>query len=67
MPNMKYHDNMSAEELAQFNKEWQSLEDAYASAAEHDAKVQTQNPIPDEWEDPADYVGWGWVDSRGRP
>ena len=22
---------------------------------------------PEEWEDPTDYVGMGWVDSRGRP
>lgn len=64
---MKYRENMTAEELKQFNKELQALEDAYASAAAHDAKMQAQNPVPDEWEDPADYVGMGWVDSRGRP
>lgn len=63
---MKYRDNMSAEELAQFMREQQALDDAYASAAEHDAKMQAQNPIPDEWEDPSDYVGMGWIDSRGR-
>lgn len=62
---MKYKDNMTDAELAQFDKEWQALEDAYASTAAHDA--QNQQPIPDEWEDPADYVGMGWVDSRGRP
>lgn len=63
---MKYIDNMTDDELAQFNKEWQAIEDAYASAAAHDAQVQAQNPAPEEWEDPADYVGMGWVDSRGR-
>lgn len=61
---MKYKDSMTPEELAQFDKEWQELEKAYASADEHDAK---QNLAPDEWEDPSDYVGMGWVDSRGRP
>ena len=64
---MKYRDNMSVEELAQFNKEWQALDDAYASAAKHDADMQAKNPIPDEWEDPTDYVGMGWLDSRGQP
>lgn len=62
---MKYRDNMTAQELAQFMKEQQALEDAYASAAAHDA--QNQQPMPDEWEDQSDYVGMGWVDSRGRP
>lgn len=64
---MKYRENMSAEELVQFNKEWQALDDAYASAYEHDAKMQAQSPTPDEYENPSDYVGMGWVDSRGRP
>jgi len=63
---MRYRDNMTPEELAQFKREQQALEDAYASAAEHDAK-QAQTPMPDEWEDPSDYAGMGWVDSRGRP
>ena len=58
---------MTPEELAQFKREQQALEDAYASAAELDAKMQAQNPAPEEWEDPSDYVGMGWVDSRGRP
>ena len=64
---MKYRDNMSAEELAQFKREQQALEDAYTSAAEYDAKMQAENPIPDGWEEPSDYVGMGWIDSRGRP
>lgn len=64
---MKYRENMSAEELAQFNKELQTLDDAYASACEQDAKVQAQCPTPDEYENPSDYVGMGWVDSNGRP
>ena len=64
---MKYRDNMTPEELAQFKREQQALENAYASAAEHDAKMQAQNPAPEEWEDPSDYVGMGWVDSWGRP
>lgn len=64
---MKYRNNMAAQELAQFMKEQQALEDAYASAAAHDAQMQAQNPAPEELEDPSDYVGMGWIDSRGRP
>ena len=63
---MKYRDNMTDAELALFKKEQQALEDAYASAAAHDAQMQAQNPAPEEWEDPSDYVGMGWVDGRGR-
>jgi hypothetical protein len=58
---MKYRDNMTPEELAQFKKELQAQEDAYSGAAQHD----TQKPAPDELEDPSDYVGMGWVNSRG--
>jgi hypothetical protein len=64
---MKYKDNMTQAELAQFKAELQALEDAYAGAAEHDAKMQTLNPAPDEWEDPSDYAGMGWVGKDGRP
>ena len=64
---MKYRDNMTADELAQFKAELQALDGAYASAAQHDAQVQAMNPAPDELEDPSDYVGMGWIDSRGRP
>ena len=60
---MKYRDNMTPEELAQFKKELQAQEDAYAGAAQHDA----QNPIPDDWEDPSDYVGMGWIGRDGQP
>ena len=63
---MKYRDNMSKEELAQFMAEVNALNDAYESAAKHDAEMQAQNPAPDEWEDPSDYVGMGWIDSRGQ-
>jgi hypothetical protein len=62
---MKYRDNMTPAELAEFMSEVNELDAAYASAAEHDAK--TQKDAPEEWEDPSDYVGMGWVDSRGRP
>lgn len=62
---MKYRDNMTQAELDQFKREQQALEDAYTSSAEHDAKMQAE-PIPDEYEDPSDYVGMGWIDSRGR-
>ena len=64
---MEYRDNMTPAELAKFKAELQALDDAYASATQHDAQVQALNPIPNEWEDPSDYVGMGWIDSRGRP
>ena len=57
---------MTDAELAQFRQEQQALEDAYASAAAHDAQMQAQNPASEEWEDSSDYVGMGWTDSRGR-
>ena len=63
----KYRENMTLEEIAQFKAELESLDNAYASAAKHDAQVQALNPIPDQWEDPNDYIGMGWIDSRGRP
>ena len=63
---MKYRENMTADELAQFKKDLNDLDNAYKSAAEHDAKA-AMSPAPDEWEDPSDYVGMGWIDSRGRP
>lgn len=63
---MIYRDNMTAAELTQFKAEIDALDAAYASAAEHDAK-QAAHPAPDEWEDPSDYAGMGWVDRRGRP
>lgn len=64
---MKYRHSMTQAELDQFMREQQALEDAYTSSAEHDAKVQVENPAPDEYEDPSDYIGMGWIDSRGRP
>jgi len=44
---MVYKDNITPEELAQFNREYDELQAAYASAAEHDAKMQANIPIPD--------------------
>ena len=64
---MQYRENMTQAELEQFMREHDALENAYASAYEHDAKVQAQCPTPNEYEDPSDYVGMGWIDSRGRP
>ena len=64
---MKYRDNMTQDERDAFMREINALDAAYASAAAHDAAQQAANPAPEEWEDPCDYVGMGWVDSRGRP
>jgi len=59
--------NMTLEELAKFNREYDELQAAYASAAEYDAKMQTMNTIPDEWEDEMEYWSRAGLDSRGRP
>jgi hypothetical protein len=64
---MKYHNNMTKDELEQFEKEWQAIDNAYSSAFDQDAKMQSQTSIPDEWEDSSDYIGMGWIDSKGRP
>lgn len=62
---MKYRDNMTEDELAKFMQEVNKLNAAYESAAKHDKQVMASNT--EEQEDPNDYVGMGWVDSRGRP
>ena len=67
MPNMKYLDNMTQTEIEAFKVEIDALDAAYTAAAEHDAKMQANTLMPEEWEDPSDYVGMGWVNSRGRP
>ena len=51
----------------ELENEIDALDAAYAAAAEHDAKMQANIPIPDEWEDPSDYAGMGWVGKDGRP
>jgi hypothetical protein len=65
--NRKWNENMTEAELAAFMKEVDDLDKAMSDAAARDAKFQAENPPPEEWEDPSDYVGMGWVDSRGRP
>lgn len=63
---MKYHDNMTQSEIDALKAEIDALDAAYASAAADYAKMLAENPMPDEWEDPTDYIGMGWIDSRGR-
>jgi hypothetical protein len=62
---MKYRENMTADELAKFKQEVDELDAAYKSAAKHGEQVMASST--EEQEDPSDYVGMGWVDSRGRP
>jgi len=64
---IKYRENMTEAELAALKAEIDALDAAYAEAAAADAAHQALHPVPDEWEDPSDYVRMGWVDSRGRP
>jgi len=61
---MKYRDNMTAQELAQFMAEVDALNAAYA-AAERDAL--NAEPVPDEWEDENETLRRAALDHRGRP
>jgi hypothetical protein len=51
---------MTAEELAQFMAEVNALDAVLRS-------IPNFEPVPDEWEDPSDYAGMGWVGKDGRP
>lgn len=64
---MKYSESMTKDELIQFKAEIDALNAAYESADAYDAKAQYEQVPLDEWEDQTDYVGMGWIDSRGRP
>jgi hypothetical protein len=61
---MRYRDNMTPEELEQFKREIDELNEAYARNAQHD---KLSSELPDEYEDPSDYAGMGWVGKDGRP
>ena len=63
---MKYRDNMTEKELAQFKKELQALDDAYASAAEHDRKMEATHPTPEDWEDEMEILHKAGL-NRGQP
>ena len=62
---MKYRDNMTEDELAKFKRELDELDEAYARNAQHDKQLRSE--LPDEWENPIDYAGMGWVGRGGRP
>jgi hypothetical protein len=62
-----YRENMSASDLAAFMNEINELNACYESTAEDDRMAMESETAPEEWEDPSDYVGMGWIDSRGRP
>ena len=57
--------NMTKEQVNEFMREIAELDAAYASAAEHDAKMQVECPA--EWEDESEYWRKAGLDSRGRP
>lgn len=61
---IRYRDNMTAQELAQFMAEVDALNAAYAAAAAHDA-LNTE-PMPDEWEDEMDTLRRAAL-TRGQP
>ena len=61
-----YRENMSASDLAAFMKEINELNASYESAAKYDRMAMESETTPEEWEDSSDYIGMGWIDSRGR-
>ena len=61
---MKYKDNMTSEEIAQFMNEINALNEALADA---DQIAKNANPLPDEWEDEMQTLQRSALDSRGRP
>ena len=63
---MKYRPDMTADELAQFKREIDELDAAYAAAAAFDAAQALANPAPDEWEDEMELLQKAAL-SRGRP
>ena len=63
---MKYRDNMTEKELAQFKKELQALDDAYASAAEHDREMEATHPTPKDSEDEMELLRKAGL-NRGQP
>ena len=75
---MKSPKTMSNAELLKTYKLYKDLQstgvrdEIYISMLENeidalDAKMQANIPIPDEWEDPSDYAGMGWIGKDGRP
>ena len=63
---MTYRENMSASELSAFMREINELNASYESAAKDDRMAMESETTPEEWEDSSDYIGMGWIDSRGR-
>lgn len=63
---MRYRHNMTADELAQFKREHDALEAAYAAAAAFDAAQALANPAPDEWEDEMELLRKAALNG-GRP
>ena len=61
---MKYRDNMTEAELAEFMKEVNELHELLSSAYEHEAK--NTEPTPEEWEDEMEILRRAAL-SNGRP
>ena len=61
---MKYRDNMTEAELAEFMKEVNELDALLASAHAHD--LENTEPMPDEWEDEMEILRKAAL-SNGKP
>jgi hypothetical protein len=60
---MKWHPNMTEEQLREFMAEVNALDAAYAAAAQDDEKLP---PLPEEWEDEMETLRRAAL-SGGRP
>ena len=62
---MKYHDNMTDDQLKAFIRVVDELHEALTKAAEHDA--QHSYPPPLEWEDEMDTLRRAALNCKGQP
>lgn len=63
---MKYRDNMTEKELAEFMQEVNALDALLTSAAEHDRKMEALHPTPEGWEDEMEILHKAGL-NRGQP
>ena len=62
---MKFRDNMTPDEIAKFMCEINEFNELLMSA--YDYCNKDTKPMPEDYEDPSDYIGMGWVGWDGRP
>lgn len=63
---MKYRDNMTEEELAEFMREVNAIDALLVSAYKHDREMEELHPIPEGWEDESELLRKAGL-NRGQP